>query len=755
MDPVSRPRLKDNCTNFTTLHDSSVPVWCLETTTQGTKKFGHFTVDSQLLLELGERLVTKKSIALAELVKNAYDADAKSCTITLQNIEEAGGTIIIHDDGTGMTPESFTKTWLRIATTDSIDRPLSARFYRQRTGEKGVGRFACRVLANKLILESISQTRSQKTKEIEKWMLSATFDWESFKPGKDVNEIQVDYVVKAVSPTIETGTTITLKDVREAWKEKDIADMKRDIVTITSPFPVEKKPTTDSDPGFEVLLKTHESGPEVDLKETFFRAAIATLTGELGGRDQPLYTLRIRGEDGLIPWSPPDTFFRKLGPVKFTIHFFVYDSIYFSGIKIGLNFARELGREQGGVRIYMDGFRIFKYGDPNDDWLGLDSDKSKRAYNFPGIPSELLGGTKRPELSLPGNNNLFGQVEISRFTTPDLQPTITRDRLVDNEAFSQLRIFVRLGIDWMTIQYYKHRQKYAPAKTNSADVTKAIKTARENIEYLTEAALDQPSKNAVAELATAQQEIVSALEEQISELMMLRVLASTGTMITVFEHELGRHISKLEEVNYSLKELLNSRKFVPEVIQEAQLTLQDLTDNVKELGLHVGVLMSASSREARRTLAIRELAEDLLRPFNRHLTEYGITWENNVPPNLRTPKMFLCELDSILLNLLTNSIKAVKETKVRKISITARKQGGFLEVNFLDTGPGIPRNKREEVFTPFTSTSVPDPLFGQGTGLGLKIVKDTMMSYGGNVRIVDPPPNWSTCVSLTFPIKEV
>ena len=59
----------------------------------------HFQVDSALLFQLGEQLVAKRSIALAELVKNAYDADATEVVIRLENIKKRGGRIIVEDNG--------------------------------------------------------------------------------------------------------------------------------------------------------------------------------------------------------------------------------------------------------------------------------------------------------------------------------------------------------------------------------------------------------------------------------------------------------------------------------------------------------------------------------------------------------------------------------------------------------------------------------------------------------------------------------
>ena len=66
-----------------------------------------FSVDSSLLIQLGQQLVAKPSIALAELVKNAYDADATQVTLRMQNVDKPGGTISIEDDGHGMTFEEI------------------------------------------------------------------------------------------------------------------------------------------------------------------------------------------------------------------------------------------------------------------------------------------------------------------------------------------------------------------------------------------------------------------------------------------------------------------------------------------------------------------------------------------------------------------------------------------------------------------------------------------------------------------------
>jgi hypothetical protein len=111
-----------------------------------------FSVDTKLFQELGELLVAKESTALVELIKNAYDADATEVAVTGTNLGDAkSGSIIVADDGSGMTREEFELGFLRIAGRTKLtgDR-RSLVFGRRYTGEKGVGRLAAHKLATRL-----------------------------------------------------------------------------------------------------------------------------------------------------------------------------------------------------------------------------------------------------------------------------------------------------------------------------------------------------------------------------------------------------------------------------------------------------------------------------------------------------------------------------------------------------------------------------------------------------------------------------
>jgi signal transduction histidine kinase len=120
--------------------------------------------------------------------------------------------------------------------------------------------------------------------------------------------------------------------------------------------------------------------------------------------------------------------------------------------------------------------------------------------------------------------------------------------------------------------------------------------------------------------------------------------------------------------------------------------------------------------------------------------------------------MHSSEWASILFNFLTNARKAIRRKGVAgRLHLRAGRSGDSIFVEFADNGDGIPADNAERVFNAFFTTSAPvsrdsadhDDILG--TGLGLKIVRDIVTSYGGSVNIVDAPTGYSTCFRISIP----
>lgn len=724
----------------------------IHSTSLNTKKL-HFEVDSHLLLELGERLVAKPSVALAELVKNSYDADATLVTIRFLDVLSKGGTIQVEDNGEGMNFLDFQEKWMRIGTDDKERNPISSKYKRTRTGRKGIGRFACRLISEQLILESVSKKNDKKEK------IRAYFLWDTLRPGRKVEDFEVEVNQEAVSESTPTGTRLVLEGTRKSWTMEDIERFQKEILGLVNPFPwgskeIKLRDSLTHDPGFEIQVKAPEY-PKLErpLSDEILSASWGRLEGKLSEEGVPTFNLTITptGEKYEFRLSKKYT---ELGAASFIIYMFIYGKLEEKIPGITLGNLRRLGREYGGVKVFLDGFRVFRYGEPEDDWLKLEFDRSR---SYGSTPQEILGeaeGLKRPMLSLPGNNQLFGAVFVSRIQNPKISPTVTRDRLLENTAFEQLTQFVRLGIDWITIKYaaYKAKEKKKAELRPKKDVLSTINTLEKLIgEHSVELGSDTTT-TLQSYINMAKEEIITQREETISQISMLRVLASTGTMIHVFDHEISLAARRLGEMASDFQKFLSIIPLDnqnPYRILLANLRAWEM--NVKNQAKMIGLMLGKDARAQRRTLSIHNAVEKIFAPFKRFMDENHIESINEVPVLSRTPPMYEAELQAIFVNLLTNAIKAQSSEREMKICVKVEDTEDAVSIFFLDSGVGLPREKWEEVFEAFMSYSVPNLDFGVGTGLGLTIVRDIVESYRGKVRFIDPPKGWSTCIKIDLP----
>lgn len=714
----------------------------------------HFEVDSHLLLELGERLVAKPSIALAELVKNSYDADALSVTITFTKVHNKGGTIIVDDTGQGMTFNDLKEKWMRIGTDYKERNPVSPVYGRTRTGRKGIGRFACRMISENLVLISVAMVDSEKER------VKAVFNWDKLVSGKEVSEFEIKTTREKVPPSTQTGTKLVLEGTRTPWGEEDILKFKREILGLVNPFPwkTEEKPAKGSkrhDPGMEINVEAPEY-PEIEglLSRNILKAAWGKLEGSLDKHGATTYhlTITLTGEE--YDFCPPDRF-KELGPIEFTVYMFSLGELVPEVPGLTLTDLRRLGQEHGGVKVFLDGFRVFRYGEPGDDWLRLEFDRSRRQTTTRTELLEEAKGLKRPMLSLPGNNQLFGAVFLSREMNPEISLTVTRDRLLENVAFDELRKFVRLAIDWMTVKYAAFRAMEKKRKEKQQPKRDALTTLDE-INTTIDKHSDEIGGEAVSMLHhyvdLAKEDVVRIKEESMSQISMLRVLASTGTMISVFDHEMSVIVRRMEEMASDLQSFLGS---LPDDDRDRfRVFLAKMKEwiwSVRKLAHMIGLMLGKNARAKKINLSINRAVDEVFGPFRQYMKDNNIKPLNEVPPMIRTPRMYESELQSILVNLMTNSIKAFGRRENKRICVRAKESADTVSILFLDTGIGLSPDLWEEVFEPFVSYSVPSLDFGVGTGLGLTIVRDIVESYSGRVRFTLPPENWSTCLEIDLP----
>jgi two-component system sensor histidine kinase GlrK len=106
------------------------------------------------------------------------------------------------------------------------------------------------------------------------------------------------------------------------------------------------------------------------------------------------------------------------------------------------------------------------------------------------------------------------------------------------------------------------------------------------------------------------------------------------------------------------------------------------------------------------------------------------------------------QLETVLDNLLSNAVKFSPEGG--HILVKSEAADGAIDVWVCDQGDGIPEAERTRIFEPFFQGARQPVSTVRGSGLGLSIVRESLLAVGGDVEVVDRPP-WSTCFRLSWP----
>lgn len=116
------------------------------------------TASARLIMQLGEQLIEDELVALLELIKNAYDADANNVDVDINTnvITPYGkGRIEIKDDGNGMIPSIVRNSFLRLSTSFKEEEKSSIFYHRRVLGKKGIGRLSFQRLGNYITVETL------------------------------------------------------------------------------------------------------------------------------------------------------------------------------------------------------------------------------------------------------------------------------------------------------------------------------------------------------------------------------------------------------------------------------------------------------------------------------------------------------------------------------------------------------------------------------------------------------------------------
>jgi len=730
-----------------------------------------FTADAGLIARLGRELVARQETALSELAKNAYDADAVNVSLVFENETSVGGTLTVTDDGNGMSRRELIDGFMRLASTEKLRAEISPRFKRLRAGRKGIGRFATQRLGRGLTIVTQTEDATQA--------LKISIDWSNFVSGASLTSVanRVTLIPKERSH----GTTLIISNLTDEWSEAQISRSFRYIRELLEPFPILESLSgngTRGDPGFHPSFSRRSSSGEIieiaseaRMVSTHSAATITATVDSDGKVSMRLQSSRLdfdesipldAGENGI------DGKYRVLKNIKLTAHYFVYVKDFIpphesAGIQ-------RLAREQGGFRLYRNGFRVLPYGEKNNDWLGLDDESRKRG---------ILAGI--------ANINWFGAIEIDDKNHLQFSEVSSREGLDKNLAYDELVNFGRsVAIETaLKIAHLRGRKPKAGGRSprdhgdkghapegpsanelrQFADRLETELTDRlVNTEDISKDDINRtdlfedsetPSlltTNLGAEAVQKFRAAADFTESLLAEREMLRVLSSLGLLIGLFIHEAR---TKLVATRAGVEVIANA---LPETHQVSS-SLQTTRDNVALLQDYLSYFDEAISANVSRTVApqnISALIYEFIGQFEHVAEHYGIAFECDIDEDVISGPMHKSEWASILGNLFTNSVKAIRRARKGdsgRIFISAKIEDDRLVVSFCDNGDGIPVENRPHIFDAFfttTSNALDDDLTGMG--LGLKIVHDIIISRDGDIYVGDPPSNYQTSIQIELPI---
>jgi signal transduction histidine kinase len=707
-----------------------------------------FIVTPRVIAHLGEDLIKNNSIALLELVKNAYDAGATECTVDFHTSNGLLSKITIADNGNGMNLDTIKNVYLVIGTDykqKELNKKINDDKYSGRypLGEKGIGRLGAHKLGNKICI--FSKTKDDAEIEL-------VIDWQKLDSSKTIDDFEIDINENESPMHIKkgsTGTIIIIDELKTNWDRRQIREMHRNLMSLHSPFSKSNdefaiKITSNADlfsglPDFDDIINAglyfchcKMNGKEITDFSYKFKPW-ASLTKIDAGKIVSLEHLKeidrsLKGisDSGLPTDRVKDLYdidlrVAKIGEIEFDLVIFEKDAQIFNYVNAEKSSINKYLSENGGIRVYRDNVRIYDYGERDNDWLGIDL---KRVHRIGGNVS---------------NNIILGSVRIKRSESFGLKEKTNREGFIENESYKifvdavnfALALFVRFRNEdkFILTSLYKKIKVVEPVLSDLGEV----------IDVVEERIKDPETKSDVLKYLYRINEQYKTVKETLIK------SANAGLNLSVVIHEIEKQVAAL--MGFA------ERKEVDSVIAIA-----------KRLEKIVRGYSSMIRKSSINELSLNKLVQTAVDNYSFRFSDHNI----KVTVNSDKPNIFgLCseaETVSIITNILDNSIfwltYARKENREISIYITTQIREHY-SIVISDNGPGF--NIPPEIATqPFISGK-PNNM---GMGLGLHISTEMMHAMKGELLFLDKDeiafPDYSNkndinkaIVVLSFPKGDV
>lgn len=709
-----------------------------------------FRPRARIIRTIGDRLISGPEAAVIELVKNSYDADARSVRITLVPPLKAGlGEIVFSDDGHGMALSDIRDKWMEPATSDKRTRSTSPGG-RKLLGSKGIGRFAAARLGSHLrLISTASISRDAATTLLERTTID-DLDWEQFEEARYLDTVSFAYRTELTDES--PGTQLHITHLRDDWTEASINRLHDELRRLVSPINSEEggfdihldlSNCTIENSGFDGFAMLGVSNdlidgarqdpwkvrpfPVLDASDYLVDGIFdengtfeGTMSIQRAGTDPIPISLRVPLAEGEDPCG--------IVVVRLSIFDREAETIRSTAQKagfghLGIREARKILDKIAGIAIYRAGFRIRPYGDAENDWLTLDA---KRVQN--------------PSLKI-GRNQVAGIISVDDEVSSSLVERSSREGLEENGSFRRLQ---NLLLTLLAEQVEPRRRKFRMSagidrrpQTNFREVMQTAQHAWADALLSKIPAPDrQEAEKVIARETDRLSDHVKELEERQAKLeaqvtlglIVGEVMHQGNTPLSFIENESARLQRRQPTLFDDTKEAAEDRADLPRIfngLRASSASLRSLFNALSPL--------SGAKRGKPQDYAVDRVIDRIQLFFRSRIVTMSVKFD--VDPTVRAmiAHGYEADLMTALTNLVDNALHWLAHRQIASphIRITgAKDEPGKGTIFVEDNGPGVSEEFVDQLFDVGFSTRT------NGTGLGLSIAREAMFRSNGDLVLV-------------------
>lgn len=729
---------------------------------------------ARLLTMLGEQLIKNEQIALAELIKNSYDADAEWVKVRFVDFgfdekkkeifKTKDSKIIIEDNGCGMSMGVIEDSWMNPATPNKKTREneeikTTPKKHRIIQGEKGIGRFAILKLGRDIKITT--RPEGQNTEYVINYNLSQYDDdfLTKKEEGKDEvieQKIYIDDISIPVSeqkPIVlvdrkvivnnsvfesrnDHGTVIEISNLKGEWSFEKIKKVNAESQKLESIFEKifsEKKNEDLFEIGFECnsdrLLYSDETIKE--LSSLLENSAVLKITNGLYSEKEGRFTYKINNVpyalslkdsqiSGLSVFKErfaeknlfDETEIRNTTCGDFKFNFFVFD---FAADKESAYYLDKKDKEtikEHRIYLYRDHIRVAPYGDPDNDWLEIDK---KRGV---GRAGDYLT-----------NDQVVGFVDISKQGNPRLKDKTNREGLIE-EGNATRDFIVLLHSFLLFIRQHAYRQYQEIVKQQKEQQISKLKVVDNQFSQLKESI----GENTKAILAYKDLYKSYQIEKKFyqNRLDNTEDLAAVGLSVETASHDMSMMLTKGVDAIDNLIKDIDGGVLTDEQVENELHSIRGIFSFVKDQMRDIQ-LMFKSSKQRRRPIRFEDLLGKVekiyKRTLNREHIEYSVIKTGSPIVAKCTDAVIL----QLLINLFDNAVYWLGTPDIVEKKITITLDGEKQQVIFSDNGPGIRDDDKPFIFEAFYSGKE------DGRGLGLYIARQLLQRMGYSISLAEIP----------------